>query len=729
MADFSNLCMGCMSEKGPIAMCPYCGWVQGSGPDSPDELPPGTLLNNRYLVGRKLGRGGFGVTYIGFDLTLRLKLAIKEYFPLYIGHRASGQQLISALGQAKRPDFRTGLDKFLDEARTLAQFANHQNIVSVRDFFEANGTAYMVMSYIDGMTLEQYLDKQPEKRVSFEIAYRIMTPILDALRTVHQAGVIHRDISPDNIFITAGQQVRLLDFGSAKHALSRSSRNFSIVLKPGYAPFEQYYSTSEQGPWTDVYAVGATFYHLIVGKAPPESPARSDYDNLQVPSDLGIPIDMEQEQALLKALAIQPQARIKSIEEFQVALGTIKTAALPPQIVICPYCRGANHFGVGQIAKGAHCSVCGKPLVRKKNRMVSCPYCQGLNEISVDMQPQDFRCSRCGQGGSNFPYRKGDCKVCGLANWVSQNEWNVSKTCVRCESLIDWEETRGMPIMAPATASELTNLNRELPELESKVASNAAFQAQKPKEKGLLVAVVVAVCFILGGIFLFGMQDTKRESMTSNIEKELKLADGGIYSGAHSAGVPEGQGILKYNDGRRFEGLFEKGKFVQGKVVTDEGPYSGDKSISLRYEGELVRGNIKEGNGKLISSDGKIVVYEGDWRDNLRHGRGKSREPYYVKGKGNGQQVYEGQWEKGAKSGLGKAWIYGPDGKEVFAYSGSFRNNRMNDQGAVVFFANGTKYNGPVVFDELHGKGTVTFPDGKSRTGVFQNDKLIEWLR
>lgn len=707
VADFSNLCMGCMSEKGYVEICPYCGWVQGSVADSPDELYPGTLLNGRYIVGRKLGRGGFGVTYIGYDRTLRLKLAIKEYFPMYVGHRAMGQQLVSALGSAKQNDFRTGLEKFLDEARTLAQFAHHQNIVSVRDFFEANGTAYMVMTYIDGLTLEQYLEKQPGKRVSFETAFRIMTPVMDALRTVHRAGVIHRDISPDNIFITTGQQVRLLDFGAAKHALSRASRNFSVILKPGYAPFEQYYSTSEQGPWTDIYGVGATFYHLIAGQAPPESPARSDYDTLQRPSELGIQIEPQQEQALLSALAVHPQARLKSMDEFQAALGNVIPAP-PPQVVACPYCRQTNSFASGQIAKGTTCSSCGKPLVRKKTRIITCPSCLGINEIETDAQPNEFHCSRCGQGIDNYSYRHSICSACALLNWVPKDSWKDSDGCVRCDTRLEWKSEE-----------------ETLPKLTA-MSSTAVVMTPKPsqKSKGLMVAAVAAVCFLIVGFYLFGVQGGPKMMMETQVN-DLKLADGGVYTGAVLSGVPEGKGVLRYDDGRRFEGLFEKGVFVKGKAVTNEGVYAGEKT---RYEGEMGRNGNKEGVGKIISDDGKRVWYEGEWFENLRHGSGKSTEPYYVKGKGNGKLVYNGFWEKGHKSGRGKAWIYGPDGKEVFSYSGLFRNDKMNDPDGEVFYADGAKYRGPISSDELNGQGTVTFKDGRSMKGQFQNDKLVKWV-
>ena len=314
-----HLCMGCMAEKGDAAQCPHCGWPEGTLPESPLHLPPRTVLQEKYLLGRVLGQGGFGITYLGWDLNLNLKLAIKEYMPQDLASRAAGQSRVAAYTGTMSGQFDYGLDKFLQEARTLAQFEGHPNIVSVRDFFKANGTAYIVMSYLDGMDLKDFVAAQGN-RLPYEKALSLIMPALDALNEVHAANILHRDISPDNIFIKRNGQVLLIDFGAARQAISAKGHSMSIILKPGFAPEEQYRSKGVQGPWTDIYAVAATLYRITTGQMPPESLDRLAQETLVPPSQLGVSMDANAEQALLKAMAIRAGDRFQTVREFQDAL-------------------------------------------------------------------------------------------------------------------------------------------------------------------------------------------------------------------------------------------------------------------------------------------------------------------------------------------------------------------------------------------------------------------------
>ena len=320
--NLDRLCLGCMSEKpDDNPKCPFCGFVEGTPPDSPLFLPPRTVLENKYLIGRVLGQGGFGITYLAWDLNLNIKLAIKEYFPQELASRAAGHSQVSAYTGSMGSQYEYGLDKFLQEARTLAQFEGHPNIVSVRDFFKANGTAYFVMTYVEGITVKEHLAAAggvlPPQQ-----ARSIMIPVLDALKEVHAVNILHRDVSPDNIFINNKGQVILIDFGAARQAIGEKGRSLSIILKPGYAPEEQYRTKGVQGPWTDIYAVAATYYHLITGKQPPEALERLVDDPIEPPTALGVPLSENEEKALLKALAVRAEDRFQNIEEFlSVLLG------------------------------------------------------------------------------------------------------------------------------------------------------------------------------------------------------------------------------------------------------------------------------------------------------------------------------------------------------------------------------------------------------------------------
>ncbi len=314
-----NRCMGCMEVKGEARKCPHCGWIEGTMPEFPFCLPPGTILNDKYLIGRVLGQGGYGITYLALELNLNQKLAIKEYFPQDMASRTSGLNKVSMLTGSQGNQYEYGMDKFLQEARTLAKFNEHPNIVLVRDYFKANGTAYFVMSYVEGITLKSYLARSGGK-LPVNKALRVIVPVMNALKEVHAADVLHRDISPDNIFINRNGQVVLLDFGASRQTIGEKGRTLSIILKPDYAPEEQYRTKGLQGPWTDIYAVAATFYHLITGKKPPEALERLVKDNLIPPSQLGINLGPQREQALLKALSVLAKERYHTVKEFQDAL-------------------------------------------------------------------------------------------------------------------------------------------------------------------------------------------------------------------------------------------------------------------------------------------------------------------------------------------------------------------------------------------------------------------------
>ena len=248
-----DLCMGCLEERGNEKVCPRCQWEEGTPGASPLYLPPRTVLDNQYLLGRVLGHGGFGITYLAWDLTLHRRLAIKEYMPQGIAGRAPGNANVSIY--TNEEDYQWGLERFLDEARVVAKFADHPNIMSIINHFADNETAYIVAEYLDGSTLLEYTENEGGT-IPYETAARILMPVMDALREVHKSGILHRDISPDNVCITRAGLVKLLDFGAARQALGQKSKNLSVILKEGYAPEEQYRTKGDQGPWTDVYATG-----------------------------------------------------------------------------------------------------------------------------------------------------------------------------------------------------------------------------------------------------------------------------------------------------------------------------------------------------------------------------------------------------------------------------------------------------------------------------------------
>lgn len=312
-----QICYGCFTEKEPGVRCPHCGFNEYE--EQPYlALPLGTIVNGRYLVGKVLGSGGFGITYLGFDLTLEIKVAIKEYMPSGLATRHSDHYLVQLTSKSYE-DFSYGMDRFLEEARMLAKLQDTPHIVSVLNYFKENNTAYFVMEYIEGMSLKEHLSKRGEK-IPLTEALGILLPVMEALCQVHAMNLLHRDISPDNIYITAKGESRLLDFGAARFALG-DDKSVSIILKHGFAPEEQYSSRGNQGPWTDVYAMGATLYRSITGVMPPDSLERLHGDTLKTPTELTIQIPGKIEGAILKALALKTENRYPTMEAFIAALG------------------------------------------------------------------------------------------------------------------------------------------------------------------------------------------------------------------------------------------------------------------------------------------------------------------------------------------------------------------------------------------------------------------------
>lgn len=274
-----------------------------------------TKLNGRYIIKSVLGEGGFGITYYGVDDLFGNEVAIKEFFPQGIVTRNNEYTDNVTVTYAKQDEaFLAGKKRFIGEARVMAKFNGDQGIVNVTDFFEANNTAYIVMEYLDGITLKEYL--KGNRQIPVDELMGLLAPLLESLDDVHQSGLIHRDISPDNIMVLKDGSVKLMDFGAARDYTEFGEKSLSIVLKPGYAPAEQYQSRGVQGPWTDIYALCATIYKCITGKTPEDSIQRVMEDELKKPSELGVDISPQIEKTLLKGMSIAPKDRYQNLKDL-----------------------------------------------------------------------------------------------------------------------------------------------------------------------------------------------------------------------------------------------------------------------------------------------------------------------------------------------------------------------------------------------------------------------------
>ncbi len=325
----NELCMNCFSVKGQYEVCPFCGYVEGTPPKQPHYLTHGTVLWNRFIVGTVIGAGGFGITYKCFDTTLGVTVAAKEFYPAGLVNRAPGECRVGLLSGDKEGQYKERLQRFLMEAQSVAQFGKAKDIVNVFDFFEENGTAYIIMEYIDGVLLKDYLEKQGA--IEPEAAISIIMPIIEAVKKIHSKGIIHRDISPDNIFITSENTIKVFDFGAAQLNDSKEGMAAEPVIKVGYSPLEQYRDKSKKGFYTDVYAVGAILYQMLTGVKPIESTEREFKDELKSPKKLGVEISGNMDRAVMEALSVRTEFRFQGIQQFQDALQNKRIAEYPEE--------------------------------------------------------------------------------------------------------------------------------------------------------------------------------------------------------------------------------------------------------------------------------------------------------------------------------------------------------------------------------------------------------------
>ena len=278
-------------------------------------LRKGTRLIGRYTIEKVLGQGGFGITYLGIDELHEKKVAIKEFFPQGIVTRnIEYEDAVTVTFVGEKDNYNKGKEKFLKEARIMARFSKDEGIVKVQDFFEINNTAYIVMEYLEGITLKQYL--RENERIEPEELLELFVPLIESLDEIHSQGLIHRDISPDNIMVLLGGKIKLMDFGAARDYTDFGEKSLSLILKPGYAPPEQYQTHGVQGPWTDIYALCATMYKCLTGENPPDAIERVMDDNLKEISEFGIPVSKQMEETIIKGMSISARNRYQNIEEF-----------------------------------------------------------------------------------------------------------------------------------------------------------------------------------------------------------------------------------------------------------------------------------------------------------------------------------------------------------------------------------------------------------------------------
>ena len=325
-----NKCLGCMEDFRGYP-CPNCGFDPSKEQGSEYILPPQTILYGKYLVGKMLGQGGFGITYIGWDIALERKVAIKEYYPSGQVSRSLGAKTLtwyrSEQAQRARQD---GLEMFLKEARKMSKVDGIPGVVRVLDLFQENGTAYIVMEFIEGVTLKAKL--QQTGPLPWEQVRELFLSVIQTMAQVHKAGLVHRDLSPDNIMLLPGGSVKILDLGAAKDLSINSGASSMQVAKSGFSPLEQYTQRGGSGPWTDVYSMAATIYYTLTGKLPPNAIDRLDKDTLSWENAALLALPPQALKALQKAMAVQAQNRTQSMDVLGQGLMGKKQSPQPQTV-------------------------------------------------------------------------------------------------------------------------------------------------------------------------------------------------------------------------------------------------------------------------------------------------------------------------------------------------------------------------------------------------------------
>lgn len=590
------ICSSCFAEQITNSdICDVCGFDNSIAVENTGTLPMNMILMGRYIIGKALGRGGFGITYLAYDITNRQRVAIKEYFPDSLSYRIPGTAAVSSYSNEKEEIYKSGSEKFYAEAKTLSRFNGNAHIINVKEFFYENNTAYYVMEYVDGIDLKKYTI-QNGGRLPYEKVMEILTPMLYALIIVHSMDVLHRDISPDNIYITKDGNVKLLDFGAARKIYGEQTNSLSVVLKQGFTPLEQYRRSGNHGPWSDIYSLGATIYYALTGIIPEESINRFESDDLKMPSELGIKVPPAFETILKKMLAIRPENRYQSATQLKEDLRKVQTEKLKPKQILT------------------------KDFFKKYKIPIA--FLIGLMAI-----------------------------VSTFAIILSNSSNKISEKIVSIPT--EEPEPSQSPIQNEMIYVKQKEYTYKTPIFSVIGKYDGEWQNEMPNGWGVLTLNEAVVGFCDEGATLSG------QFKNGLLEGEgvLQLSDGTSFTGTFKNGVINGQGTYLYSNGDSLSAEFinnianGQGTYIFQNGEIYEGQFSNGKPHGLGrytylngdiYEGDYTNGNAT-GKATYIYADGGIIT--GDFVNGIPTGRG-----IYTALNGN---VYSGEFKDGYWDGEG----------------------------------------------------------------------------
>lgn len=631
-----NRCPHCMREltghRG--GACPFCGFNAQKSPQPAEAMPRNTILNGKYLVGDVLGRGGFGITYIGFDLSLESRVAIKEYYPSGAAMRREGESELYWSSTYKFHSSREDAKNyFLKEARKMARVENIPSVVRVRETFLANETAYIVMDYVEGETLKARLRR--EGPMTYTACYALLRPMMQDLCKIHRQGVIHRDISPDNIMIQGDGSVKLLDLGAAKD-LNKHSDEVSVpVGKNGYSPMEQYLNNGRIGPWTDVYALCATIYYACYGKRVPQSLERLEQDTLRFDLPTREPIPPYVVGALRKGLAVRAADRTQSVDALLDQLEEEQTTILRPARqpgaapAPVPAAKPAKKPRPAPARSAAPARPAGKGKVIGIGAAAAVAVVSVLCAALFAAKPDVVQVTRDGTPGAGVE-----------AAASSEEQAAASAGSEASESAAPDKEDVDPEVDASKTDSQTKPVD------DPGTTSNAETELKNVTNKGVAA---------------FGYSN-------------------GSYTGQWKDGKPYGYG--KWDDAGTGMGYIYEGNWVDGKACgKGKLTFIWKNQISFVKEGEFKNDELN-GQGKYTSyrDDGKTICFidEGNFTNGKLNGQGK-----WTGYKDDGKTISfidEGNFTNYALNGQGKETRY-RNGEVYSVYEGEWVNGKRNGQG------------------------------------------------
>lgn len=614
-----QFCENCFEEIS-TPVCTRCGYRAGMS--DPTMLTPGSVLLGKYIVGRVMGKGGFGVTYLAYDVSAGRKVAIKEFFPYGIALRAAGTATVSVASMDNAEAFKLGAEKFYNEAKLVAKFNGNPNIVGVYEFFYENDTVYFAMEYLKGHTLKEHI--QEYGTLTAPQALFIIQNVSNALMAAHSSSVLHRDISPDNIIICDNGDVKLIDFGAARQVVAEHSQSLSVILKPGFAPLEQYQKKGNQGSWTDIYSLGATIYYALTEDIPEDPMSRLDDDEAFSSNQYNV--NPELWKIIAKATQLKIEDRYGDIFQLKNDLSTL---TIEPEPLVAPNEQSDERMPDFRTA-----------MPYGMTQAVSQPATQPVGVGAPVTVPVS---APAPAGSSNAAY--GQPVPNGAPPAKKRSKGKIAAIC-------------GAVAVAAAAAVIIPialNSSKDKPAYDPSVNYSAP-QSQPNKTEN-----------VTDREYSFTKSSGETVTLTytgewannmPNGQGKGAFASGNVYEGEWKDGTANGQGKCTYANGDVYEGEWKDGKSNgQGKGTFANGDV---------YEGEWKDDKLN-GQGTYTWADGQ--VYKGEWKDGKRNGYGCA---YMIRSGNDLSWIREGTYSEGM---LSSGEYFGIKGSEYDFKFGTFNSD------------------------------------------------------